>query len=106
MLTKLPKNLYYYSIWVPYAVRQVFVFALASYKKGLLGPDELLEKILLEYNSKGKQEDGTHLKMKFKELDEVEEHNTFFELFMEKLMKDLKFHVINYDDFNTIDNQA
>jgi chromosome partitioning protein len=31
--------------------------------------DELLEKILLEYNSKGKQEDGTHLKMKFKELD-------------------------------------
>lgn len=46
------------------------------------------------------------LKSKFKELDEVEEHNTFFELFMEKILKDLKFHIINYDDFNTIDNQA
>lgn len=44
------------------------------------------------------------LKIKFRELDQVEEHNTFFELFLDKLMKDLKFHVINYDDFNTIDN--
>jgi len=37
-------------------------------------------------------------------MDEVEEHNTFFELFMEKIIKDLKFHVINFDDFNTVDN--
>lgn len=45
------------------------------------------------------------LKDKFRELDGVEEHNTFFELFMEKLLKDLKFHIVNFTDFNTVDNQ-
>ncbi len=43
------------------------------------------------------------LKFTFKEMDESEEHNTFFELFQEKLIKDTKFHIVNYEDFSTMD---
>ena len=38
-------------------------------------------------------------------MEDTEEHNTFFELFLEKIIKDLNFHIIEFDDFNTMDNQ-
>ena len=41
------------------------------------------------------------LKYKFQEMDEAEEYNTFFELFMEKLLSDCEFHIINYEDFTS-----
>jgi len=28
-------------------------------------------------------------------MDETEEHNTFFELYLDKLLEDIKFHLIN-----------
>jgi len=39
-------------------------------------------------------------------MDETEEHNTFFELYLEKLLEDIKFHIIDHTDFNTKENPA
>lgn len=38
-------------------------------------------------------------------MDSTEEYNTFFELFLEKIIKDLNFNIVNFEDFNTVDNQ-
>lgn len=46
------------------------------------------------------------LKNKFREIDNTEEHNTFFELYIDKIINDISFNIINYEDFNTIDNQG